>query len=202
MRSKLLTVLCIPLVFLSGAMAFSVQAEIQPNNLFPQVKLVTSEGDIVIELNRDRAPITVKNFLRYVEKAQYNKTIFHRIVPGFVVQGGGYDAEFQAKPTFETIVNESGNGLENKYGTIAMARERGPHSASRQFFFNLDSNDSLNPSPRRWGYTVFGHIVTGEAVLEKLANVESMPYDEETGWSDVPVAPPVLERIEVIPAAQ
>jgi len=202
MRAPSITAFLLPLAILLGAFAAPAQAEIQPNNLFPRVKMVTSEGDIIVELNRDRAPITVKNFLRYVEKAQYNQTIFHRIVPDFVVQGGGYDASFEAKPTFETIVNESGNGLENKYGTLAMARERGPHTASRQFFFNLDDNSSLNPSPRRWGYTVFGHIVEGEDVLKQLAGLESMAYDEKTGWNDVPVEPPVLERIEIIPAPQ
>lgn len=178
----------------------SATAEIQPDNLFPRVKMVTSVGDIVVELNRDRAPITVKNFLRYVEKAQYNNTIFHRIVPEYVVQGGGYTEEFRDKPSFEQIVNESGNGLKNDYGTIAMARERAPHSATRQFFFNIDNNDSLNPSDSRWGYTVFGKVVAGDEVLQKLAQTESLPYDEKTNWRDVPVDPPVIIRIEVVPA--
>lgn len=178
----------------------SANAEIQPDNLFPRVKMVTSVGDIVVELNRDRAPITVKNFLRYVEKARYNNTIFHRIVPEYVVQGGGYTEDFQDKPSFEQIVNESGNGLKNDYGTIAMARERAPHSATRQFYFNIDNNDSLNPSERRWGYAVFGKVVAGDDVLQKLAQTESLPYDDKTGWRDVPSEPPVLIRIEVVPA--
>ncbi|MDV6317143.1 peptidylprolyl isomerase [Idiomarina sp. HP20-50] len=174
-------------------------AEIQPDNPFPRVKMVTSMGNIVVELNRDAAPITVKNFFRYVKKAQYNNTIFHRLVPGFVIQGGGYNQEFQPEPVFEKIVNESGNGLKNEYGTIAMAREREPHSATRQFFFNLNENTSLDPGKGDWGYTVFGHIVEGLDVLEAMAAIESQPFSDEIGWADVPVNPPVLQRIEVIP---
>lgn len=174
-------------------------AEIQPDNPFPRVKMVTSMGDIVVELNRNAAPITIKNFFRYVEKAQYNGTIFHRLVPGFVIQGGGYDKNFQPEPVFEKIVNESGNGLKNAYGTIAMAREREPHSATRQFFFNLNDNTSLNPGEGDWGYTVFGRIVEGLDVLEAMAKIESQPFSDELGWADVPVDPPVLKRIEIVP---
>lgn len=183
------------------ALCSSVAAEIQPNNRYPQVKIVTSVGDLVVELNRDRAPITVANFLRYVEKARYNGTIFHRIVPDFVVQGGGYDKEFQSRAHFEEIFNESGNGLANDYGTVAMARDRDPHSGTRQFFFNVADNESLNPSPRRWGYAVFGKVIEGDEVLKKLAETESEPYHEATGWNDVPPEPPEIIRIEVVPQA-
>ncbi|MBE91383.1 peptidylprolyl isomerase [Idiomarina abyssalis] len=174
-------------------------AEIQPDNPFPRVKMVTSMGDIVVELNRDAAPLTVKNFFRYVKKAQYNGTIFHRLVPGFVIQGGGYDKNFQDKPSYEKIVNESGNGLKNEYGTIAMAREREPHSGTRQFFFNLNDNTSLNPDDGDWGYAVFGRIVEGVEVLEAMAELESQAYSDDIGWADVPVDPPTLKRIEVVP---
>ncbi|RUO78067.1 peptidylprolyl isomerase [Idiomarina seosinensis] len=175
-------------------------AQIQPDNPFPRVVLVTSEGDITVELNREAAPITVKNFFRYVKKAQYNGTIFHRLVPDFVIQGGGYDKDFQAKPSYGKVVNEAGNGLLNEYGTIAMAREREPHSATRQFFFNLNDNKSLNPDNGDWGYTVFGRVVEGIEVLEALAKLESMPFDDKTGWRDVPAKPPILKRVEVVPA--
>lgn len=174
-------------------------ADIQPDNPFPRVKLVTSMGDMVVELNRDAAPLTVKNFFRYVKKAQYNGTIFHRLVPGFVIQGGGYDASFQDKPSFETIPNESGNGLKNEYGTVAMAREREPHSATRQFFFNLNDNTSLDPDDGDWGYTVFGRIVEGLDVLEAMAELESQAYSDDIGWADVPTDPPVLKRIDIVP---
>lgn len=188
-------------VLLSTVIILPAAAQVQPDNPFPRVVFVTSAGDITVELNRDAAPLTVENFFRYVKKAQYNGTIFHRLVPDFVLQGGGYDTDFQPKPTFETIVNESGNGLLNTYGTIAMARERQPHTATRQFFFNLNDNTSLNPDNGDWGYTVFGRVVEGLDVLEQLAKLESLPYDEKTGWRDVPAQPPVLKRIEVVPAS-
>lgn len=177
-------------------------ATIQPNNLFPKVKLITTEGDIVVELNRAKAPITVENFLQYVQAGSYNNTIFHRVIPGFVVQGGGYTEDFEAKTMFEPIFNESGNGMLNNYGTIAMARVNDPHSATRQFFFNVNDNESLNPSTKGWGYAVFGWVVEGEAVLEKLAAVETQFYHEQTGWPNVPKNPPVLKKIEILPQPQ
>lgn len=176
----------------------SANAKVQPDNPFPRVKLETSLGDIVVELNRHRAPLTVENFLHYVDIGSYNNTIFHRIVPGFVVQGGGYDSELVPKKAGGPIANESGNGLKNKYATIAMARETAPHTATRQFFFNLDDNTSLDPESG-WGYAVFGVIVSGEEILEQLASVESLPYHAETGWRDFPKEPPLLIRAEVLP---
>ncbi|RUO78782.1 peptidylprolyl isomerase [Idiomarina tyrosinivorans] len=181
-------------------LSFSAHADIQPNNPYPKVTLVTSLGNITVELDRTRAPLTVANFLRYVDKGVYAGTIFHRIVPGFVVQGGGYDKDFQLGAEFDPIPNESGNGLKNEYGTIAMARESAPHTATRQFYFNINDNPRLDPSDSRWGYAVFGHIIKGQDVLEKLAAVESMPFDEVTGWQDVPKNPPLLEQVIVEPA--
>ena len=175
-------------------------AQVQPDNPFPRVVFVTSAGDITVELNRDAAPLTVENFFRYVKKAQYNGTIFHRLGPDFVLQGGGYDKDFQEKPNFGPLVNESGNGLLNDYGTIAMARERDPHTATRQFFFNLNDNSSLNPDNGDWGYTVFGRVVEGLDVLESMAKLKSLAFDDKTGWRDVPADPPTIKRIEVVPA--
>lgn len=187
-------VLLLASLFLSAP----AHADVQPDNPFPRVKLVTSHGDIIVELNRHRAPLTVKNFLKYVDIGSYNGTIFHRIVPGFVVQGGGYDEELVAKKTGSPIANESGNGLKNKYATIAMARENDPHTATRQFFFNVADNPSLDPEDG-WGYAVFGTIAEGYDVLDKLAEVESQPFHAETGWRDFPEEPPMLIRAEVLP---
>lgn len=186
------------LVLTSITFSTTAHADVQPDNPFPRVKLVTSHGNIIVELNRHRAPLTVKNFLKYVDIGSYNGTIFHRIVPGFVVQGGGYDKELVAKKVGAPIPNESGNGLKNKYATIAMARENDPHTATRQFFFNVADNPSLDPVDG-WGYAVFGTIAEGYDVLDKLAEVKSMPFHAETGWRDFPAEPPVLIRAEVMP---
>jgi peptidyl-prolyl cis-trans isomerase A (cyclophilin A) len=172
-------------------------SHIQPNNYYPRVKMVTSMGDIIVELDRSRAPITVNNFLRYVDKRSYEDTIFHRIVPEFVVQGGGYDTNLVIKPSFGKIFNESGNGLKNKMYTLTMAREKDPHSATRQFFFNMDNNDSLDPG-RNWGYTVFGMVVEGYEVLDKMVNVKT-DFDSTYGWSDLPVEQVILEKVIVLP---
>jgi peptidyl-prolyl cis-trans isomerase A (cyclophilin A) len=172
-------------------------SHIQPDNYYPRVKMITSMGDIIVELDRSRAPITVNNFLRYVDKRSYEDTIFHRIVPAFVVQGGGYDTNFVEKPSFGKIFNESGNGLKNKMYNITMARQNKPHSATRQFFFNMDNNDSLDPG-KNWGYTVFGSVVEGYEVLDKMADVKT-DFDPKYGWSDVPVEQVILIKVMVLP---
>ncbi len=171
---------------------------IDPTNIYPKVKLETSMGIIIVELDRVKAPITVDNFLTYVITGEYNNTIFHRIVEDFIVQGGGYDADFVSRKLNENIVNESGNGLKNETGTIAMAKENRPHTANRQFFFNINDNTNLDPG-RRWGYTVFGAIVEGEEVLEAIAKVKT-DYDEAMGWNDVPVEPVTLIKATLLPA--
>jgi peptidyl-prolyl cis-trans isomerase A (cyclophilin A) len=171
-------------------------SHIQPDNYYPRVKMITSMGDIIVELDRSRAPITVNNFLRYVDKRSYEDTIFHRIVPAFVVQGGGYDTNFVEKPSFGKIFNESGNGLKNKMYNITMARQNKPHSATRQFFFNMDNNDSLDPG-KNWGYTVFGSVVEGYEVLDKMAEVKT-DFDPKYGWSDVPVEQVILIKVMVL----
>ena len=171
---------------------------IQPDNLFPQVKLETSMGSIIVELDRIRAPLTVDNFLTYVVTGEYNNTIFHRIVPEFIVQGGGYSQNFELKKVNKTIVNESGNGLKNEIGTIAMAKENRPHTANRQFFFNVADNSSLDPG-RKWGYAVFGAIVEGQEVVDAMALVTTN-YNEEMGWENVPVKPIMLIKASLLPA--
>jgi peptidyl-prolyl cis-trans isomerase A (cyclophilin A) len=170
--------------------------EMIPDNLFPIIKLETSKGVIEVELNRLRAPITANNFLRYVLEGEYDGTIFHRVMPGFVVQGGGYTKDIEEKKLYDNILNESGNGLKNSTGSIAMARYDDPHSASRQFYFNMNNNTSLDPSSRSWGYTVFGSVVAGTDVLEAIAEVET-GYSEALDAEDVPVEPVLLIRASV-----
>lgn len=183
---------------LLSASAYSNNIALDPTNIYPKVKLETSMGIIVVELDRVKAPITVDNFLTYVVTGEYNNTVFHRIVEDFIVQGGGYDIDFSAKKTNKDIVNESGNGLKNEIGTIAMAKENRPHTANRQFFFNSNDNTNLDPG-RNWGYTVFGAIVEGEAVLEAMAKVATN-YDNSTGWNNVPVEPVILIKATLLPA--
>lgn len=171
---------------------------IDPTNIFPKVELETSMGIIIVELDRTKAPITVDNFLTYVITGEYNNTIFHRIIENFIVQGGGYDVDFTPKKLNENIMNESGNGLKNKVGTIAMAKENRPHTANRQFFFNTNDNANLDPG-RHWGYAVFGEIIEGEEVLEAMAKVKT-DYNEVIGWEDVPLEPVMLLKATLLPA--
>jgi len=171
---------------------------IDPTNIYPKVKLETSLGIIIVELDRVKAPITVDNFLNYVVTGEYNNTIFHRVDAEFVVQGGGYDVDYIAKKLNEDIVNESGNGLKNIIGSIAMAKEHRPHTANRQFFFNINDNSNLDPG-RHWGYTVFGAITEGDEILEAMGEVKT-DYNEELGWDDVPVKPIILIKATLLPA--
>ncbi len=157
-----------------------------PDNLFPTVRLETSMGDIVVELNRMRAPVTANNFLRYVLEKKYDNTIFHRVMPGFVVQGGGYTENLEEPELFAPIINESGNGLKNQPMTIAMARFDDPHSATNQFYFNLAANTSLDPNSRSWGYAVFGQVISGQEVIEAIAGVDT-GYSENLDAQDVPL---------------
>ncbi|MCL1036044.1 peptidyl-prolyl cis-trans isomerase [Shewanella submarina] len=175
----------------------ALAVDIQKDNLYPMVKMETSMGTIVVELDRKRAPITVDNFLTYVVKGEYNNTVFHRIIADFVVQGGGLNPEFAELPSIAPIVNESGNGLSNQPGTIAMARDNNPHSATRQFYFNVADNTKLDPSPRRWGYAVFGEVTEGMDVLQAMSGVAT-GYNQTLGWPDVPLAPVILKKATLL----
>jgi len=167
-----------------------------PDNMFPIVELETTMGTIEVELNRMRAPITSNNFLRYVLEGEYNGTIFHRVMPDFVVQGGGYTVDIEEKTLHDNIFNESGNGLKNTTGSIAMTRYDNPHSATRQFYFNMNDNASLDPGPGNWGYTVFGTVVSGMDVLEAIAAVKT-GYSEAMDAEDVPMVPVLLIKASV-----
>ena len=162
------------------------------------VRLQTNLGVIAIELEPERAPETVKNFLAYVESGFYSNTVFHRVIDGFMVQGGGFEPGMRQKPTQKTIDNEAGNGLKNDRYTIAMARTSDPHSASSQFFINVKDNDFLNhtaPSSQGWGYCVFGKVVEGRDVVDKIKQVKT---GKRGGHADVPVEDVIIERAEVV----
>lgn len=186
------------ILLLFSTAVFAKNIAIDPTNIYPKVKLETTMGVIIIELDRVKAPITVDNFLTYVVTGEYSNTIFHRIVEDFIVQGGGYDANFVPQKTNGDIINEAGNGLKNEVGTIAMAKENRPHTANRQFFFNINDNTNLDPG-KRWGYAVFGMIVEGDEVLEAIANVKTN-YNEDIGWNNVPLEPVVLIKATLLPA--
>ena len=185
-------------VILLSVSQLALAIDIQKNTLYPKVELDTTMGKIVVELDRTRAPITVDNFLSYVVKGEYDNTIFHRIIPEFVVQGGGLDPDLKEKKEMDPIVNESGNGLSNGLGTIAMARENSPHTATRQFYFNVADNERLDPSTRRWGYAVFGEVTEGLEVLEKMSQVKT-DFNKTLEWADVPVEAIILKKAVLLP---
>lgn len=180
-----------------SALAKDDGSQIQEDNYYPRVLLETTMGNIIVELDRNRAPITANNFLRYVDKRGFEGTIFHRVIEGFVVQGGGYDKDFKDLPKFPPIFNESGNGMKNELYSISMARSNDPHSANRQFYFNLGDNESLDPG-RKWGYATFGYVAEGNDVLDAISEVETK-YDAIIGWADVPVEPVLLIKASVLP---
>jgi len=161
------------------------------------VRIETSMGDIVVELDAARAPLTVQNFLQYVVEGYYEGTVFHRVAASFIAQGGGYLPDLTEKPAERTVPNESGNGLNNLRGTIAMARLSDPHSASTEFYFNLvDNTVSLDPRPSRWGYAVFGKVVDGLDVMDSIGGVPTGAGGEFD--RDVPIEPIVIERIVLL----
>lgn len=161
------------------------------------VTLNTTFGTITLELDAERAPRTVENFLSYARDGFYNGTIFHRVIDNFMIQGGGFDADMQQKQPGEPIENEADNGLKNDFGTVAMARTMDPHSATAQFFINVKDNDFLNHSGKNmqgWGYAVFGKVVGGEEVLEKI---RAVPTTSKSGHQDVPVDAVIIESVVV-----
>jgi len=201
---RLLMKICLPALFMV-CLATNARAEgpdcfpedVLPENMFPTVLLETSMGDIVVELNRLRSPVSTNNFLRYVLAKAYDNTIFHRVMPGFVVQGGGYTEALEERELYPPIINESGNGLKNGPMSIAMARFDDPHSATNQFYFNMSANTSLDPNSRSWGYAVFGQVVSGEDVVEAISGVET-GYSENLDASDVPLVPVKLLSATVL----
>ncbi|MEU0335879.1 peptidylprolyl isomerase [Streptomyces sp. NPDC006193] len=162
------------------------------------VELNTNFGRIVLELNDAEAPKTVENFLTYVRNGHYDGTIFHRVIDGFMIQGGGFTQDMRQKPTAAPIENEAFNGLKNNAYTVAMARTSDPHSATAQFFINVSDNDFLNytaKTPNGWGYTVFGRVVEGQDVVDSIKGVKT---GSRQGHQDVPTEPVVIESAQVL----
>ena len=162
------------------------------------VIMTTTVGPMTIELDADSAPKTVENFLAYVAGGFYDGTIFHRVIDNFMIQGGGFTADMEQKSTQAPIENEANNGLKNQRGTIAMARTQDPHSATAQFFINVQDNDFLNHTGENmqgWGYAVFGKVTDGEDVLDKIRGVQT---GSQAGHQDVPVEPIIIESVAII----
>jgi len=170
----------------------------KPSVVSPQVQVVTSLGNFTIELNAERAPLTVANFLAYVDKGQYTNTLIHRAVANFVIQGGGFNTDYTPKPAPVTVVNESGNGLSNVRASVGLARSQEPHGGNAQFYVNLNDNPALDPQQTRWGYAVFGRVTSGMDVVDRIGNVATGAHGiikEET-----PLKPVIIQRIERLPS--
>jgi cyclophilin family peptidyl-prolyl cis-trans isomerase len=185
------------------AVALALMVSSQAGAADPQVELKTSMGTIVVELYRGKAPRTVENFLQYVADGFYNGTMFHRVIPKFMIQGGGFTSDFSQKPTRKPIRNEADNGLKNAVGTLAMARTPDPHSATAQFFINVAENRSLDfrfPTQEGYGYCVFGKVVKGMNVVERIAQVATGPGPG--GHRDVPLKPVTIESARVLQTAK
>ncbi len=160
------------------------------------IKITTNKGPIEVELNPELAPKSCENFLQYVESGHYNNTVFHRCIPGFMIQGGGMDENMQQKATKPTIENEAKNGLKNLNGSLAMARTGDPHSATSQFFINVNDNDFLNhtaETPQGWGYCVFAKVTSG---MDIVMEISMTPTGNRGGHENVPLEPVVIEKIE------
>lgn len=169
-----------------------------PSSANPEVRVTTNMGTFVIELRPDRAPLTVADFLHYVHDGFYTNTLLHRVVANFVVQGGGHDATppYALKPTYPAIDNESGNGLQNKRGAVGLARAAGPHTGNAQFYVNLVDNPELDPLPTRWGYAVFGQVVQGMDVVDRIGVVPTGAFGPFK--SDAPLKPVIIQSVEAI----
>ncbi len=184
------------ILLLSTTLSFATEKTM--SNTHTKVKLTTTLGDIVIQLEDEKAPLSAANFIAYVKQGFYNGTIFHRVIPGFMAQGGGFDTAFKQKDTNAQIKNEADNGLKNKRGTLAMARTNDPNSATAQFFINYKDNsflDHTSPSASGWGYAVFGEVIEGMDVADDMAK---QPTGNRGGHQDVPKTDIIIEKAEIV----
>jgi peptidyl-prolyl cis-trans isomerase A (cyclophilin A) len=179
------------LAICASLLSFAAQAA-EPE----RVRVTTSLGAFVIELQRDRAPLTVENFLTYVRSGHYTNTLFHRVISGFVIQGGGVGTDYKPKPLQKPIPNEAGNGLKNLRGTVGLARASGPHSGDAQFYLNIADNADLDPLPTRWGYAVFGRVVEGMEVVDRIGVSPTGPMGPFK--QDSPLRQVVIQKIELL----
>jgi peptidyl-prolyl cis-trans isomerase A (cyclophilin A)/peptidyl-prolyl cis-trans isomerase B (cyclophilin B) len=185
------------------ALLVGYQVEAADGAANPLVELRTSVGTVVIELYPDKAPLTVENFLQYVKDRHYDGALFHRVIPGFMIQGGGFGPDFSEKPVRKPVRNEAANGLKNETGTIAMARTPDPHSATAQFFINVADNEFLNfrfPTQEGYGYCVFGKVVKGMDLVNRIVKVQTGPGP--ASHANVPLKPVVIERARLLSEAE
>jgi peptidyl-prolyl cis-trans isomerase A (cyclophilin A) len=203
MKQLLLAIGLLSAAFLAPAFAADTPADAKApakpsvTTASPRVLVVTSLGNFTIELNAERAPLTVADFLAYVDQGHYTNTLFHRVVANFVIQGGGFNADYTAKPAPTKVVNESGNGLSNIRGTVGLARSSEPHAGNAQFYVNMNDNAALDPQQTRWGYAVFGRVTDGMEVVDRIGNVATGAHGilkEET-----PLKPVIIQRVERLP---
>ena len=180
---------------LSALLGLALSFQVQAANI-ERVRVTTNFGAFVIEMQRDRAPLTVENFLFYVKSGYYTNTLFHRVISSFVIQGGGVGLDYKAKPTQKAIANEAGNGLKNLRGTVGLARASGPHSGDCQFYLNVADNADLDPLPTRWGYAVFGKIVEGMEVIDRISVSPTGPMGPFK--QDAPLQPVIIQKAELI----
>jgi cyclophilin family peptidyl-prolyl cis-trans isomerase len=187
---------CVALLGLAWRSALA--QDVSPVPAAPQVRFVTTAGTITVELDGVRAPLSTANVLQYVRDGHYDGTVFHRVVGNFIVQGGGHLPDGTEKPVRTPVPNEAGNGLSNRRGTVAMARVDDPHSATAQFYVNLNDNHALDPSPSRWGYAVVGRVIAGMDVVDKIASVPTGASGSFA--SDAPLQPIVIESASIVTA--
>jgi peptidyl-prolyl cis-trans isomerase B (cyclophilin B) len=189
-------IILIMMFFLTTSLSFATETKMSDTQ--PKVKLQTTLGVIIIQLDAEKAPLSTKNFLTYVKEGFYDGTIFHRVIPGFMAQGGGFTTDFEQKPVHDPIKNEADNGLKNTRGTLAMARTPDPDSATAQFFINYQDNtflDYKSSTPSGWGYAVFGEVIEGMDVVDAMTKT---PTGNRGGHQDVPKTDIIIEKAEIV----
>jgi peptidyl-prolyl cis-trans isomerase A (cyclophilin A) len=204
MKQLLLTLALLVVVCSQPSMAAEKAADPKappkpaPATISPQIQVFTSMGNFTIELNQERAPLTVTNILAYVDSGHYTNTLIHRVVASFVIQGGGFNVDYTAKAAPLRVNNESGNGLSNVRGTVGLARGQDPHGGNCQFYVNLNDNAALDPNATRWGYAVFGRVIDGMDVVDRIGNVATGKHG---AIDETPIKPVVILKIERVGAA-